>query len=76
MTFWHDITKKPTPLHEPVLVAYEEDGRLLVTVAERNDIGDRLWFTGAGWGGYEWEFDFEAEQVRFWAELPAPPEVD
>ena len=32
-----------------------------------------LWPRGHGFGGYEWEYDFEYEDVTHWMELPEAP---
>lgn len=31
------------------------------------------WFNGAGFGGYEWDYKFDTNEVTHWQPLPFPP---
>ena len=37
---------------------------------------DDWWWTGNCYGGYEWEWDFETENITHWMELPDPPKEE
>lgn len=32
------------------------------------------WWSSYGWDGWEWNFDFDDEEISHWASLPLPPE--
>lgn len=68
MNDWIPITERLPEMWAPVLIT---DGKI-VTCAELSDTS-RMWWTGHGFGGYEWEFDFEYEAVTHWMPLPEPP---
>ena len=56
------------------------DGRSIVTCTfnkgvYRNGIS-YIDISGLGFSGYEWEFDFEAEEMTHWIPLPSLPDND
>jgi len=85
MSDWISVKDKLPPVGVGVLVA----GRMqvvgdlgfisvpFVTAAQYSPIGNQgslsVWWDGHCFQGYEWEFDFEAEQVTHWMALPEPP---
>ena len=65
---WQPI--ETAPLKTPIIIT---DGKT-VTVTILNSIGPypKQMF-GHGFGGDEWDYDFEFEQATHWMSLPAPP---
>ncbi|AAQ73407.1 gp61 [Burkholderia phage Bcep1] len=72
---WQPIATAPTDT--VMLIAGRCRGRPFVTAAKL-DSGTRYgtWFRGAEHGGWEWEWDFAADDVTHWMPLPAPPADD
>jgi len=68
---WTRIKDRLPELNVGVLIT---DGKVIVA-AERTDFGGgRLWWTGHGFGGDEWEFDFMDDDITHWTALPEGPE--
>ena len=70
-TKWQPIAT--APLDTPILVT---DGNVVVVgMFERLGKGvDSLWFAPVGFGGYEWEWNFEDDQLTHWMPLPPLPD--
>ena len=65
---WRPIST--CPQDTPVLVT---DGKVIVVVARSNLYGD-AWPDAVGFGGYEWEWDFEWKDLTHWMPLPPLPD--
>jgi hypothetical protein len=77
---WIDITETKPPKGEGVLVyvpAHRFGGPDTITVAQFDYWTDgneiRTSLHGYGFGGYEWEYDFETKDITHWRPLPQPP---
>ena len=71
-TNWINVKDKLPPFDIGVLVT----DVAIVTVAQRYKFdltSKKLWWTSHGYGGYEWDFDFDPKDITHWAELPEPP---
>jgi len=75
---WISIKDKPIPADTPVLVAATSwTDQKLISICQvsyytdGNTISSSL--CGVGFGGYEWEFDFEHKDISHWRPLPKPP---
>lgn len=65
---WQPIST--VPAGTPILIT---DGEI-VTVTVLGPCGKtEKWMFGHGFGGYEWEFDFQTDQATHWMPLPEPP---
>lgn len=70
MNDWIPIEqKKPDDGQEILAVA-----RGYVFCCEVNHNEDHTWLSGVCLGGYEWDFDYDWEDITHWMELPKPPE--
>lgn len=75
---WIDIKEKKPPKQIGVLVYANRGARPeVITVAEFDYCTDGKDITTSlnshGFGGYEWEYDFEAKDITHWRPLPNPP---
>lgn len=70
MSTWRPIETAPSA--KPILVT---DGKVIVVV-EKGDCAGRPWPDPVGFGGYEWEFDFDWEDLTHWMPLPPAPVVN
>ncbi len=69
---WIDI-KKQLPIHgQKALIT---DGKEVAAgEADLKFLDDgQIWWDGCGYGGDEWEWDFDIDQVTHWMPLPEPP---
>jgi hypothetical protein len=70
---WVEFNKQRPPLNEGIIVT---DGKgVTVCELERWETRkkeERFSMCGYGFGGYEWEFDFEYENITKWMPLPKP----
>ncbi len=76
MAKWINIKKQLPPKNEGVLVT---DGKI-ITVASLDYLKDEPWWWDQwGFGGYEWEFDFEScfkeGAIKHWMPLPDFPKT-
>lgn len=65
---WQPI--ETAPKKTPILVT---DGRVIV-VLERGECAGDDWPDAVGFGGWEWEFNFEWKDLTHWMPLPALPQ--
>lgn len=73
MEKWIDIKKKIPPLGKGILVT---DGKTM-TITRIEELGDkRRYMDGFGFSGYEWEYDFEYEDITHWMPLCNVPNED
>jgi len=75
---WISFTEQHPPEYVGILVTNGQ----IVTCAKfcgmlPIKLGDADWptFTGHGFSGYEWEFDFDERKITHWALLPEPPVI-
>jgi len=76
MLQWIDIKNQAPPVNVGVLVT---DGKsITVCILEYlsyPNSGMKILLMGAhGWGGPEWEFDFQTEEITHWMPLPELPQ--
>lgn len=81
MTKWIDIKVKQPEHRQAVLIT---DGKI-ITVAEADlkfyaklkhcPNSKKIRWAGYGFSGYEWEWDFENDEITHWQPLPPLPEV-
>jgi hypothetical protein len=65
---WQPI--ETAPRDTPILVT---DGKIMV-VLMRGDVGPGTdWPDPVGFGGYEWDWEFDWDDLTHWTPLPAPP---
>ena len=57
------------PKRTPILAT---DGKVIV-VLERGECAGNDWPDAVGFGGYEWEWDFNWSDLTHWMPPPAPP---
>lgn len=71
---WIEIKKELPNIGLGVLIS---DGKDMAS-AERckSHREDKLAWTGYGYGGYEWEFDFNEDEVTHWMPLPGLPKKE
>jgi hypothetical protein len=76
---WVPMAERLPPTNTPVLVcAY--DGTVTAAKFEHEPAKDFLWWHGAGFGGHEWEWNWDASSARpwrgvtYWMPMPAPQE--
>ena len=75
MSDWISVKDALPPDGVGVLVAGKFIDVRFVTAAQAtlNDDGSLRYWNSHCFGGTEWEFDFENEQVTHWMALPEPP---
>ena len=66
---WQPI--ETAPKRTPILAT---DGKVIV-VLERGECAGKDSPISVGFGGYEWEWDFEWKNLTHWMPLPEPPNV-
>lgn len=67
MSEWQPIVTAPKDT--PILAT---DGKFIV-VLSRGTCAGRAWPDSVGFGGHEWEWDFEWEDLTHWMPLPEAP---
>ena len=67
MSEWQPISTAPKDT--PILAT---DGKLII-VLMRGTCGGEDWPDSVGFGGYEWEWDFEWKDLTHWMPLPEAP---
>jgi len=70
MSEWQPIDTAPK--NTPILVT---DGDVIVVV-KRGEFVGKDWIDEVGFGGYEWDWNFEWEDLTHWMPLPEPPKAD
>lgn len=66
---WIKLTDKLPPENKGVLVF----ARGVIATARMYHYKDGIYWSGEGFGGYEWDFDFQKGDVTHWMFLPKPP---
>ena len=66
---WIDIRVQEPVHNQRILVCANG----VVTAATYESLPLGYMFSSCGWNGYEWNFDFNDEDVTDWMPLPAPP---
>jgi len=67
---WQPI--ETAPMNTPILVT---DGKVIVVV-ECELVCGKPFLAGVGFGGYEWDFDFEWKDLTHWMPQPNMPNRD
>ena len=71
---WIDIKKqKPTEGQEVLITT----GRIVIAAVADFNVYDsgRIMWDGCHFSGYEWEWDFNEEDITHWAPMPKPPSI-
>ena len=69
---WIPITEKPLPIEVGILVT---DGKK-ITCCEIEDDGNGNFMNGHNFDGYEWDFNFEANQISHFMPLLGLPSLN
>jgi len=70
--------KDRLPEHGEAILVYSTKsmtGDPIITTCriDRHSFSPEIWMDGYGFGGYEWEYDFDWKDITHWMPLPSPP---
>ena len=75
---WISVKERLPDKDQEVLIFANSWGEKHITSATFMGLPDYLkgkpWWSGNGWSGYEWEWDFNEDHISHWMPLPPPPE--